>query len=347
MGYNKINLYGNQICDYLYIQKDAVDNEKFENIDSEPTEWTDTTLLQSQFNDERLVAGNTDMIGKLNGYQVRRKEGANSNTKYIGKIRDTSLSGQKYLIDYTAVNGISYTYYLYPSLDDNNVNGKVLSPCISKEVKPDWRYWSLLVVDETEEKNVFYVDKIFKFEFNLQTDDMSNNAQISVIQNFTPYPTVQYGTANYWSGGLSALCGFISCNDMDYIQTPNMIKELKALTSDTRKKFLKDMEGNIWEVKITSPISVSTDDATLKKIKTVKIAWAEVGDATNVSIINNPNKATTNWVLTETGEAIPYVDYIWDEQYRWDNSYRWTANNDALEVDISNLGRDLYSKEGE
>ena len=83
MGYNKINLYGNQICDYLYIQKDAVDNEKFENIDSEPTEWTDTTLLQSQFNDERLVAGNTDMIGKLNGYQIRRKEGASSNTKYI------------------------------------------------------------------------------------------------------------------------------------------------------------------------------------------------------------------------------------------------------------------------
>ena len=80
---------------------------------------------------------------------------------------------------------------------------------------------------------------------NQTTDAMSNNAVVSVLQNFTKYPTVQYGTANYWSGGLSALCGYVSCVDGNYIQTPNMIEELKKLTSDTRRKFLKDIDGKI------------------------------------------------------------------------------------------------------
>ena len=119
----------------------------------------------------------------------------------------------------------------------------MLSPSITETVKTNWKYWSLLIVDETEEENVFYLNKLFKFELNLTVDDMNNNASISVMQNFTKYPTIQYGTANYWSGSLSALCGFISCDDVNYIQTPSMINELKSLTSDTRRKFLKDMDG--------------------------------------------------------------------------------------------------------
>lgn len=343
MGYNKICLYGNQTCDYLYIQSDAVDKSKFEAVNSEPSEWSDTTLLLAKFNSD-LVAGNSSLTTDLVGYEVRRRSGISPHTKYIGTIKDTSQLKQKYMMDYSIVNNTAYTYYLYPSSSANN-NGVILSPCISNEVKNDWGYWSLLIVDETEEENVFYLDKLFKFELNLQTDDINNNATVSVIQNFTPYPTVQYGTSNYWSGGLTALCGFISSNDVDYIQTPNMINELKSLTSDSRRKFLKDMDGNIWEVKITAPITISTNDQTLERIKSVKISWTEVADASEVSIINNPDKSSASWLLTERGEVIPYVEYIWDEQYRWDDSYIWTAKEDILKTDMSNIGRDLNSKE--
>ena len=56
---------------------------------------------------------------------------------------------------------------------------------------------------------------------------------------------------------------------------------------------------------------------------------------------------TTSWILTETGEVVPYVDYIWDEHYKWDNSYIWTAKENALETATTNMGRDLYNKESE
>lgn len=346
MGYKNIVLYGGQTCDYLYIQATPVENNDFKNVNSEPTGWNDNTLLFSKF-DGNLVAGDSSLTDSIVGYEVRRQKGANAHTEYVGTIKENEeKDAKRYMIDYLAGNNSSYTYYLYPAVEISQ-SGVLLSPSITEEVKTKWNYWSLLVVDETEEENVFYLSKMFKFELNLSTDDMNNNAVVSVIHNFTKYPTIQYGTSNFWSSSLTSLCGFVSCNDAEYIQTPDMIEELKSLTSDTRRKFLKDMDGNVWEVKITAPINVSIDDNTLEQVKSVKVSWTEVGSVDGISVINNPNKSSTNWLLTETGIVTPYINYIWDENDKWDNSLRWTSNDDILDVDVSNIGRDLYEGSGE
>lgn len=296
---------------------------------------------------KELSAGDTGLTNNIIGYEIRRKNGASSYTEYVATIKDSleDMKAKKYVIDYMAANNSDYTYYLFPISSSSN-NGIILSPSVTDEINTDWGYWSLLVVDETDEENVFYLNKMFKFELNLQTGERNNNAVVSVIQNFTKYPTVQYGMSNYWSSDLTSLCGFISCNDVDYVQTPNMIEELKALTSDTRRKFLKDIDGNVWEVKITAPISISTDDSTSQRVKTVKVSWTEVGDASGISIINNPDTPSTSWILTETGEVLPYLDYVWDEHYRWNNDYKWTAKEDALGIKLSNMSREFDIKEG-
>ncbi len=347
MGYKTIILNGNQTCDYLHIQNAPVDISEVSYVDTEPTQWDNNTLLLAKFNND-LVAGDSSLTDNIVGYEIRRKKGASPYTEYVGTIKASpeELKSKKYIIDYMVENNSDYTYYLFPATTVSG-SGVVLSPSVTDEVKTDWGYWSLLVVDETDEENVFYLNKMFKFELNLQTGERNNNAVVSVIQNFTKYPTVQYGMSNYWSSDLTSLCGFISCNDVDYVQTPNMIEELKALTSDTRRKFLKDIDGNVWEVKITAPISISTDDNTVQRVKTSKVSWTEVGDASGISIINNPNTPSTSWLLTETGEVVPYIDYVWDNNYKWDNSYRWTAREDTLETEASNLGRPLFDEKGD
>ena len=125
-----------------------------------------------------------------------------------------------------------------------------------------------------------------------------------------------------------------------------MIDELKALTSDTRRKFLKDIEGNIWEVKITAPINITEEYSATQSVKSVRISWTEIGEVSGISIINNPDAPTASWVLTETGEAVPYMDYVWDNDSYWNNSYRWTAKEDVLQTKESNLGRTIYYVEG-
>lgn len=351
MGYNKIILGGNQVCDYLYVSDAQIDQAQFQYIDAEPTEWNSNTLMLAKFNtkDDKvdMSAGNSSLTENIEGYEIRRKSGNNLYTEYVGTIKEKKgkEEAKRYIIDYMVKNNTDYTYYLYPA-STHSENGVLLSPSITSDVKTDWGYWSLMVVDESDEDNVFYLNKMFKFELNIATDSMSNNAVVSVLQNFTKYPTIQYGTANYWSGGLSALCGYMSCASGGYIQTPNMIEELKKLTSDTRRKFLKDVEGNIWEVKITASINITEEYSATQSVKSVKIPWTEVGETSGISIINNPDAPTTSWVLTETGEAVPYMDYVWDDGSYWYDSYRWTAKEDMLETKESNLGRTIYYAEG-
>lgn len=347
MGYNKIVLYGSQVCDYMKIQNAPINPDEVGFVNAEPTQWDNKTLLYANFKNN-LVAGDSLLTDSIVGYEIRRKKGANPYTEHVGTIKASpeDIKAKKYIIDYMVKNNSDYTYYLFPATTVSG-SGVVLSPSVTDEVSTDWGYWSLLLVDETDEENVFYLNKMFKFELNLQTGERNNNAVVSVTQNFTKYPTIQYGMSNYWSSNLTALCGFISCNDMDYVQTPNMIEELKALTSDTRRKFLKDIDGNVWEVKITAPINIFTEDDTAERIKTVKVSWTEVGDAEGVSIINNPNMSSISWILTETGEVVPYIDYVWDDNSRWDNSYRWTAREDTLETRRSNMGRELYKAKEE
>ena len=347
MGYNKITLGGNQICDYIYVTKSLVEQSPYRYINVEPNNWEPDTLMLAKFNEKDMSAGNSSLVDNIEGYEIRRKSGDDLYTEYVGTIKEDPEKSEvnKFMIDYMVKNNTDYTYYLYPSTTHSG-NGIVLYPSITNEVRTDWGYWSLLVVDESDEDNVFYLNKMFKFELNLSTDAMNNNAVVSVLQNFTKYPTVQYGTANYWSGGLSALCGYVSCNDSSYVQTPNMIEELKKLTSDTRRKFLKDIDGNIWEVKITSPISVSEEYRAIQSVKSVKIDWTEVGEVSGISIINNPEAVTTSWILTETGEVVPYMDYVWDDKSRWINSYKWTAKEDMLQTEESNLGRKIHYTEG-
>lgn len=347
MGYNKITIGGNQVCDYFHVSTSQIDQSQFGYVDAEPKNWKSDTLMLAKFNEKDMSAGNSSLADNIIGYEIRRKSGDAVYTEYVGTVKESSdeSNPKKYIIDYAVKNNTDYTYYLYPATTHSG-NGIVLYPSITSEVKTDWEYWSLLVVDESEEENVFYLNKMFKFELNVATDEMNNNASVSVLQNFTKYPTIQHGTANYWSGGLSALCGYISCVDGGYTQTPNMIEELKKLTSDTRRKFLKDIDGNIWEVKITSPISITSEDGLAQLVKTVKVSWTEVGEISGISIINNPDAATTSWILTETGEVVPYIDYVWGDKYRWNDSYKWTAKEDILQPEESNLGRKIYRAEG-
>lgn len=339
MGYNKITLFGKQTCDYLHIQKTEPSDEETSYVNTEPKIWNENTLLLSAFNNN-LDAGNSALVDKIDGYEIRRRRGSEPYSEYVCTLEKNK---NKYIIDYLTANNNEYSYYIYPS---SSKQGIVLSPFKTEDVRTRWNYWSLIIVDESAEKNVYYMNKIFKFEFNLTINDMNNNSNANVTQNFTKYPTVQYSTSNYWSGSLSALCGYISCKDNELIQTPNMIKELKSLNSESRKMFLKNCDGDIWEVKLNAPLNITTDNS-FPQLKTVKLSWVEVGEVSNISIINNPNMEISSWILTEDGQVVEYKEYIWDEHYRWDNSYIWTSHEDILENKTLNLGRRLTIKDGD
>ena len=319
MGYNKITLHPNQTCNYFQLLKSTSDIDLLSTaVAYEPTLWNEKTLFNALFN-ANLVAGDSTITSAITGYKIYRKDVNQAEPKYVATIS----SEDKFVVDYLVANRHEYIYMLSPSGDV-----ATYQPLISQPVKTLWDSWSLMVVDETTEKNVYTLSKMFNYKLNLSTGDMTNNAEVNVIKNFTAFPKIQHSPSNFMSGQLKALMGFVA-RDGTYAQTPDMVKELASLSTDTRRKFLKDIEGNIWEVDITASIDFTNNDATAEQAKEVSLKWTEIAKVENISIINT--EKPDQWLLTNTGTPLSYVNYVWSEGEIWDSTKYWTGNNNVLE----------------
>ena len=315
------------VCDFVCMTKDEISQSDLTTkfiSDAETDLSTRNFDMFSKFN-HSLNAGNT-LIESLDEFEIRRSKNANSYTDFVTNVHSINTN---FIIDYMVCNNNSYSYYLYPKNEKS-----IMYPIMSNEVKTCWDQYCLMVVDESDEENLFYLSKMFVFNLNLNAGDMSNNTDIEVVKNFTPYPTVQVSPSNYWSGTLSSLIGFIKCGGSEmYKQTPQMMAELKSLTTDTRRKFLKDIEGNIFEVQISNELRVSNDEGVIDSVRSVAIDWAEVGNINGISVVNNPDMMTNTWLLTNNGVVSPYLNYVWDDKYLWDDSKYWTGNHGVLSVE--------------
>jgi len=70
---------------------------------------------------------------------------------------------------------------------------------------------------------------------------------------------------------------------MKYSGDISMIDAIKQLSTDTRRKFLKDIKGHIWEVEIAGGISASVMPVD-EQVYEGTIPWAEVAKVEDVRI---------------------------------------------------------------
>ena len=315
------------ITDMLYVGG----NISWTLIDSNPPTWDESTKMIANF-DGNLVSGNVDLGQSISGNKLYKQKAGSSKMEFVKEIG----TDESYIVDYKIKNNCRYTYHLFPTVEEGN-NKYTLLPLISNTVEIKHSEWSLMVADETNTKNVYTLAKLFKFGLNINSGSMSTNNETNVLKNFTLYPKIQKGNSNYWSGSLSSLIGFVHCID-DYVQTPNMLDELKSLAIDGRKKFLRDLEGHLFEVEIIDSIDIENDDGSSEQVKTMNIKWVETGSAEDVSVVNP--RQTAVWLLTNTGTPLSYHTYVWDDSAEWDDNKYWT---ESIIPDNENtyLGRDI------
>ena len=180
-----------------------------------------------------------------------------------------------------------------------------VAPIKTDEVNTDdLGKWFLLVCDDVWDENGLNENKvtvadIYEFEANVTVGQMSNNTDFSVSKNFTRYPKVQHSPSCYWSGTLGGLLGVINKEGTKYTQTTEMLNKFKQLTIDDRRKFLKDRDGNIWEVSLSAASTIATESKLNNQLKTATISWVEVADATSTMIyLEDIHDAT--WLKEET-----------------------------------------------
>ena len=244
----------------------------------------------------------------------------NTSNCIVGKIYSHPITEDLYLwngnslipyterrfVDYSLPHNEEVKYLICPQGNeiitdekDNETSQELLfSPIYSDSIKGDWDKWCLFTTrgpapknldgtaDNGYNENVLLVDKIFFFEMNVETGNMKNNTDFSVIKNFTPYPHIQRSPSNYWSGQLKGLLGRLAIDDCTFKQTPTMLQEIKELTQNTSRKFLKDRDGNFWEVELSSDITIDNNDKLDVQLKTKSFNWVEVGDASDIALVS-------------------------------------------------------------
>ena len=265
---NKIEL-SNGIYDELFVTND-VESELTETIQQE---WDFNTILHATF-DGNALAGNINWaIDTISDIAIKRRKVVEFNwitleTKEVNSFDDFSIVG----IDKTASPNFEYEYVVIPIL--NGIEGNYSSATPLKVVSN-----SLVVLDKDEIWATVVTDGF--------CDEVTNvpNSVITTMNDI--YPTIISNTsANYKT--ITVNCQFIpteedsmdSCSRFLDTLTPDRVvsnnNAFMSFLNNKKPKLLKNLDGRIWLVYVTTPPTNSADgDYLMRKIT---FGCTEIGD---------------------------------------------------------------------
>lgn len=219
------------------------------------------------------------------GYRIYRRSLTGGEYKEIATLPSTITT----IKDYGIKSGETYTYDFY-AYDANGAFMGVRTTETTPIVK-QFKRFSLLSTQYNDEDGCYHVVKEYQFSCNIQDMAISNNNSPSFVQNFTRYPTRMKSSANYASGTLQALIGFVDMKSYKYWDSTALMDELNSLSTTDNTLFLRDMKGHLWMVATSSAIQQTSTQKTREMQVTISLPWTEIGDASAVSIIQTPNDA--------------------------------------------------------
>ena len=267
---NSVAIYGEGIFDYIYITQDGITYTP----DFTPV-WDSKTLFFANFTTD-LQGGTLSTSGDINN--VLYRVDADGNLSFLASV-PTAITKIK---DYGIRSANKYSYQLY-YLDENS---KYSTPISSGQTCRQFRAFSLIEASQNENSpNAYEVVKVWRFENNLSTGSVSNNNSPNWLTNFTPYRLRQPSARNGQSGTLQALLSNYNQSKNFYEDTVALMDELKQASLSTNTFFLKDMKGNLYMVGISGPITQTVNTKSKVQEVTISVPWEEVGDASNVSLI--------------------------------------------------------------
>ena len=242
-------------------------------------------------------------------------------------------NGQYSFYDFGIRNNTEYTYEVY-----SNFIGNGAYHYTSNTVKMA-QYWNWSLVEAVEKKYVFnhdghdypanimniyntmyHVTKVYQFQGNIRSGNVSNDNSPYVGNNFTGYPIVQKSTRVGLSGTLKGLTGTVK--NAAYTDDIEEIDDLMTMSSRETVKFLRDRKGNLRKVEIDAPIIKNTSDPNKEQAVEIQIPWVETGDAFECQVVSTLDDG----LMLEQNDMTVGTDPYLYARILAPGEYKWNAN---------------------
>lgn len=278
-----VKLIGAQSCDYMSVFEGDGQNIllNFSNPSFVPS-WSATdynVLLLANFI-YGIDGGTGSATG--NGFRIYKHLSGSASGVEVATLTASTTKLKDYAI--RSHQSYIYEFYVYDS------NGAFMGVRSNEDAPAlqTFQKFSLLATEYNTSDLCYHVVKEYQFSCNIQDMSISNNSNKSYVQNFTPYPTVFQSTANYASGTLQALIGFVDMTAYKYWDDSTLMDELNGLSTSDYTMFLRDMKGHLWMVDVGTVTQTATQKTKEMQV-TISLPWTEIGDASDVSIIQTPD----------------------------------------------------------
>lgn len=263
-----VQLTGAQMCSSLWVKKGAIQEGETPNFDS-------STYFLADFSNG-LSAGSVQKVSAgITGWEIYREALDTGEFRKIGR----AAAGQLSIWDCSAVSQGTYIYYIFG--DGNGIFS--LTPMTTNQIAVCLWDWSILSCTETSD-GTYHVEKLYRFSLNVNSGAIPNNNSPGILDNFTPYPTVQLSTVNYRSGTLSGYIGYVG-GGAAYMEKDDLRMELYALSTTGNALFLKNRKGDLIQIRIAGEVSINTMDDTRQQAQTASIPWVEIGSTDGNRIV--------------------------------------------------------------
>lgn len=257
----------NAIFNHMNVTKDT----SLEYNTTIPTDWDYDTVLDVDF-EGNLNASNVEFeISQISALKVKRREKGELNWLTLKTINiDGDVSKMNFtIIDKLNAYDIEYEYALVPVM--SGVEGNyIIQSILSK-------FNGVFVLDNQQ---------TFKFFYDVQ---YGTNARNQSVSSFTPlgkkYPViVSNGILSYDNGTLSATIlndDFETTGILNPVAIVKKKELLKDFLTNKKAKILKDWNGNLWLIFVSSSPKVTYKAGAGMKIPSIQFDWIEIGDSNN------------------------------------------------------------------
>ena len=257
----------NGIFDHWY----ATENTDEPYPTSIPEQWDYETIMDADFNDGNLSAGNVDFtLDEVTSFRIKRRVKGTFDWLTLVDIPITSVDDLDISFNDTLnTDETQYEYAIVPVL--NEIEGNYITNEIFSE------FDGVFICD---------LDTIFKFYAGVNYGVENQVQQVGVLQPLgRRFPIfVSNALANYKTGSVSGLV----MNDSYFAGEPynpkDLVKEredLMKFLTNKKPKILKDWNSGKWLVFITGQPTMTYLENSSMALASVTFNYAEAGEADN------------------------------------------------------------------